>query len=229
MESKWLKDALFAGMTARAFKLGTVLTLGWFWSRVAGCSALYRGSSMETIDFGNILAVAKIDADVISPPSYVQHNSGTNYFYVIRRSNNCGDQERTLAAAVKVSIDANGDLAEPQPNNVCEIRPRQVDGNKIQLIWYYCPIEQQSVPAYFKVYYDAGTGQIDYENPIATIRYAGQRFYSYQSGSLEANKYQFCIRAEDAIGTEDGSLAQIKIQLDTTSPDMIDILSAETV
>ena len=229
METKWLKEALFAGMTANAFKLGTVSTLGWFWPRVAGCSVLYRGSSMESIDFANILTVADADAAEISPPSYVQYNNSTTYFYVVRRANNCGDQEHTLAAAVKVSIDANGDLAEPQPNNVFEIRARQMNGNKIELIWCYCPIEQESAPAYFKVYYDAGTGQIDYENPIATIRYAGQRFYSCQSGSLEANKYQFCIRAEDAIGTENGSLAQIKIQLDTTSPDAIDILSAETV
>ena len=229
METKWLKEALYAGMTANSFKLGTALTLGWFWPRVAGCSVLYRGISMERIDFANILTVADADAAEISPPSYVQYNNSTTYFYVIRRANNCGDQEHTLAAAVKVSIDANGDLAKPQPNNVFEIRARQVNGNKIQLIWYYCPIEQESAPAYFKVYYDAGTGQIDYENPIATIRYAGQRFYNYQSDSLEADKYQFCIRVEDAAGTESGSLAQVKIQLGTTSPDAIDILSAETV
>ncbi len=229
METKWLKEALFVGMTANAFKLGTVLTLGWFWARVAGCSLLYRGSSMEAIDFENILAVAEADAGTISPPSYVQHNSSTSYFYVIRRSNNCGAEERTLAAAVEVSIDANGDLAKPQPNNVCEIRARQVDGNKIQLIWYYCPIEQQSAPVYFKVYYDAGTGQIDYENPIATIRYAGQRFYSYQSGPLDTGKYLFTVRAEDTAGTENYSLARIKIQLDATSPDPIDVLSAEAI
>jgi len=28
METKWLKEALYTGMTANAFKLGTVLTLG---------------------------------------------------------------------------------------------------------------------------------------------------------------------------------------------------------
>ena len=229
METKWLKEALFAGMTANAFKLGTVLTLGWFWPRVAGCLVLYRGRSMERIDFANILTVADAEAAEISPPSYVQYDDSTTYFYVVRRANNCGDQEHTLSCAVKVSIDANGDLAEPQPNDVFEIRARQVNDNKIELIWCYCPIEQESAPAYFKVYYDAGTGQIDYENPIATIRYAGRRFYNYRSGSLEADKYQFCIRTEDAAGTENGSLAQIKIQLDTTSPEAINILSTETV
>lgn len=229
METKWLKEALFAGMTANAFKLGTVLTCGWFWPRVAGCSVLYRGSSMEQIDFANILAVAEQDACAISPPSYVPHDSSSTYFYVIRQANNCGCEEHTLAAAVKVSIDAGGDLAEPQPNNIFEARAKQVDGNKIQLVWYYCPLEQNSEPACFKLYYDAGTGQIDYENPITTISYQGRRFYSYQSDTLEASKYLFCIRAEDATGMESASLAPIRIQLDTVSPGAINILSAEII
>ena len=216
-------------MTANAFKLGTVLTCGWFWPRVGGCSVLYRGASMELIDFEDILTVAEADAGQISPPDYVTHASNSAYFYIVRRTNNCGCQERTLAAAVKVSIDANGELAQPQPSNIFEVKAEQVAGNKIQLVWYYCPIEQKSKPACFKVYYDSGMGQIDYESSIATIHYAGRMFYSYQSGTLDAGTYLFCIRTEDAAGTENRSLARIKIQLDTTSPNAIDILSAETV
>ena len=104
-----------------------------------------------------------------------------------------------------------------------------MDANKIQLVWYYCPVKQQSPSACFKVYYDAGTGQINYENPIATICYAGRRFYSYQSDTLGASKYLFCIRAEDAAGMESASLAPIRIQLDTVSPGAINILSAEII
>jgi len=229
METKWLKEALFAGMTANAFKLGTVLTLGWFWPRVAGCSVLYRGNSMTTIDFANILTVAEANACEISPPSYVQHNSNSTYFYVVRRANNHGCQEHTLAAAVKVSIDANGDLAQPQPNSIFAVRAEQGAGSKIQLAWFYCPIDQKSEPVCFKVYYDAGTGQIDYENPIAVIRYTGRTFYNYQSDTLDAGTYLFVIRAEDATGTENASLARTRIQLDTIIPDAADILSAETV
>ncbi len=229
METKWSKDALFAGMTANAFKLGTVLTCGWFWPRVGGCSVLYHGTSMELINFEDILTVAEADAEQISPPYYVTHVNSSTYFYVVRRVNNCGDQERTLAAAVKVAIDADGELAQPQPNNIFEARAKQVAGDKIQLVWYYCPIEQKSEPVCFKVYYDNRTGQIDYENPIATIYYAGRMFYSYQSGTLDAGTYLFCIRAEDAVGTECCSLAQIKIQLRTTSPDTVDILSVEAI
>ena len=229
METMWLREALFAGATANAFKLGTALTLGWFWVRVGGCSVLYRGPGMEQVDFANILVVAGQDACEISPPSYLPHNSSSTYFYVVRRVNNCGYQEHTLAAAVKVSIKSNGDLAEPQPSNIFDSKAKQVDGSKIQLVWYYCPLEQKSKPACFKVYYDGGTGQIDYEDPIATFSYKGRKFYSYQSGTLGTGRYLFAIRAEDADGIENSSLARLRIQLRTTSPNAIDILGAEAV
>jgi len=229
IESNWKREALFNGMTANAFKLGTTLSLGWFWVRVAGCSVLYRGSSMREIDFVNILAVSEQDAREISPPSYISHNSGSTYFYVVRRFNNCGYQECTLAASVKVSIESTGELAKPQPNKVFDSVAELVDGNKIKLVWYYCPLEQKSQPMCFNVYYDGRTGQIDYENPLVIISYKGRKFYSYQSGALEAGRYLFAIRTEDASGKENSSLARLRIQFDPTNPDAIDILSAEGV
>lgn len=229
METKWLKEALFAGQTSNAFKLGTVLTLGWFWSRIAGCLVLYRGGSMGTIDFANVLAVGSAHASQIQPPCYVQHDSGSTYFYVVRRVNSCGDQEHTLSAAVKVSIAADGELAPQQPNSIFGAVVQQSAGSKIQLIWFYCPLEQQVGPACFKVYYDGGAGQIDYENPIAVLDYAGRGFYSYQSEALDAGKYVFAIRAEDANGIERNPFSQETIQLDTSEPDAIDILAVEAV
>ncbi|KPL25034.1 MAG: hypothetical protein AMJ75_02110 [Phycisphaerae bacterium SM1_79] len=228
MEAEFF-DSLYEGDSPNGVRLGMGLTGGDFWPRITGCQVLYRGVSLDKIDFSNILAVTEVEASEIWPPSYVPHNSNSTYYYVVRRVNNCGCQEHTLAAAVKVSIDAGGNLAEPQPNNIFEARAKQVDANKVQLVWYYCPVKQQSPPACFKVYYDAGTGQINYENTIATICYAGLRFYSYQSDTLEASKYLFCIRAEDAAGAANASLAEMRIQLDTASPGAVNILSAETI
>jgi len=229
VERQWLAETLFGGMTANAFKLGTVLTGGWFWMRRSGCSALYRGPSMEQIDFANILAVAEQDAGSISPPDYIPHHNHSTYFYVVRRFNNCGYQERTLAAAVKVSIDTQGNLSKPQPNNIFAWRVEQVDGNKTELTWFYCPLEQKSRPARFKIYYDDGTGLIDYQNPIATINYQGRKFYTYQSDALPAGRYLFAVRAEDADSIENNSLAQLQIQLNITNPNVIEVLSVETL
>ena len=229
IESNWKRESLFNGMTANAFKLGTSLSLGWFWVRVASCSVLYRGSSIGEIDFANILAVAEQDACEISPPNYISHNSGSTYFYVVRRFNNCGYQECTLAASVKVSIESTGELAKGQPNKVLDSGAEFVDGNKIKLVWYYCPLEQKSQPMCFNVYYDGRTGQINYENPLAMIGYKGRKFYTCQCGALEAGRYLFAIRTENVSGIENSSLARLRIQFVPTNPDAIDILSAEGV
>jgi len=229
IERQWLTDALFNGITANAFKLGTVMSCGWFWMRPNGCTVLYRGTAMEKIDFTNILSVSEQNAESMSLPDYVPQNNSSTYFYVVRRLNNCGYQELTLYAAVKVAIDAEGNLAEPLPNHIFAWRAGQMDGNKVQLVWFYSPLEQKSKPECFKVYYDGGIGQIDYENPIATINYRGRKFYSYQGDVLAVGKYLFAIRAEDASGIQNSSSAQLSIQLNDTSPDAINILNVETI
>ena len=229
IQRDWLREALFNGMTSNAFKLGTTLSMGWFWVRTAGCSVLYRGLTMEQIDFSNVLTVAGQNACTISPPGYLAHSSNCTYFYLIRRFNSCGYQEHTLSAAVKVSIDEGGQLSKPQPNKVFSSRAEQVNGSQIRLVWFYCPLEQESRPASFNIYYDGRTGQIDYENPIATIACCGRKFYSYESAALEAGRYLFAIRAEDAGGMEDDSLAQFSVQLDAVNPGKIEILSAAAI
>jgi hypothetical protein len=225
----WLKEALFAGMTANAFKLGTTLSLGWFWMRVEGCSALYRGGSMSCIGFESILSVGNPDAGFISPPGCIPHDSSSTYFYVVRRFNRCGVREDTLAGAVKVAIDANADLAAPQPNGIFSSTAATAEGDKVRLTWFYSPLEQKSGPARFNIYCDNRTGEIDYESPIALISYKGRRFYSYKSGALTAGRYLFAIRAQDIDGAENGSLGLLRIQVSAASPDAIDIVSVEAV
>ena len=229
IELNWLRDALFNGMTANALKLGTALTLGRFWVRVAGCSALYRGASIEQIDFETILTVAEQNACDISPPGYLPHSSSSTYFYVVRRYNHCGYQDRTLAAVAKLSLDAEGKLDKPQPNKFYAARAEHVDAGKVRLTWFYCPLEQGSQPACFNIYCDSRTGQIDYENLLAEISYKGRKFYSYESDQLEPGRYLFAIRARNADGIENSSSARLAIELDGTGPDAIDILQAETV
>ena len=84
-------------------------------------------------------------------------------------------------------------------------------------------------PFHFNVYYDSRTGQIDYQNPLATIGYKGRKFYSFRSSTLEAGEYLFAIRAVDAAGLENSTLARLKIQLEPATIDAINILRAEAV
>ncbi len=164
---------------------------------------------------------------MISPPSYLSHNSNSTYFYVTRRFNNCGYQEKTLTAAAKVSIGADGELQDPQPNKIFTSRIEQAGDNGIRLIWFYCPLEQKSPPVRFNVYYDDRTKQIDYQTPLASVSYQGRKFYSYRSGALTAGRYLFAVKAEDANGKESSSWAQLSVQLNAASLDPARILSAD--
>ena len=228
MESKWQKDSLFVGFTPNAFKLGTVLTLGWFWPRITGCCLLYRGFSMESIDLDNVLTVSELDCQTIQPPSYLSHASSTIYFYVVRKANQCGDEEKTLAAAAKVVIDADGNLALVEPNDLFQITAEQSDSDKVNLLWRYFALNQNSKPDCFKIYSNNGNGQIDYQTPIAQVDYTGPVFYEYETTALQPGTYLFAVRAEDTDGTDDGSFAKVKIQLDTSTPDSISITTTET-
>jgi hypothetical protein len=227
IDRPWLREALFNCVSANAFKLGVALSGGWFWVRVSGCTTLYRGADMREVDFANILAVTEQDACEIQPPSYLLHSSNSTYFYVVRRFNNCGYMEYTLGAAVKVSIADDGELTNPQPNNIFCSKTEQIAGSKIHLVWFYCPLEQKSEPERFNIYCNGQTEQINYDNPVATISYQGRKYYNYETIALEAGRYLLAIRAEDANGVENNSLARSRIDMHTTAPDPITILSAE--
>jgi len=229
MEPVWLKETLFAGQTANGFKLGTLLGLGWFWARVGGCRIVYRGVSMEKITFDDILAVAAPNASEIALPSYLAHEPGQVYFYVVRCANRCGRIERTLSAAVKAPIKDDGELGEGRPNGVFGLAAVQQLGGKVGLVWHYCPIEQGSRPAELRVYFDEGTGEVDYQNPAAATPYKGRRFYRYQSEHLEQGRYLFAIRAADAGGGERESMRQVAVEVSGKSAEAIEIVGVSSV
>jgi hypothetical protein len=228
MDSKFF-DSIYEGDSANGAKLGMGLTGGDFWPRIGGCSILYRGGSIDSMDFSQILAVAEPQAEQISPPAYVTHSSRTEYFYLVRRANHCGDEEQTLSAAVKLVIDADGELAEPLPNCVFEVKTGQIAGGKVELLWYYNPLEQGSAPVRFNVYYNNGTGQVNYDSVLATINYAGRRFYSWQTAALSPGRYLFAVRAEDSAGLENDCRSVIDFEVDAASPEGVSILSAQVL
>lgn len=227
IDQDWLQGALFGGMTANAFMLGTVLTEGWFWTRRSGLSALYRGARIEEIDFKNPLAIANYDARQISPPVYVTHPPNSKCFYAVQRFNESGYRERSQRAVTEVLIDSEGNLVR-QPNPICEASI-MVYKMKIQLIWFYSAADQKTQPVAFRIYYDAGTGTMDYQSPIGSVPYGGQRWYSFLSPELLPGRYLFGIRAENADGGQDASLKTCGVELTIEVPDAPEIRYAKRI
>jgi hypothetical protein len=229
IDRQWLRDVLLNATTSNAFMLGTVMTGGWFWIRRSGCTALFRGPSMSQIDLANVLKVDDARATEISVPSYVRHQPGQRYYYVARRFNGCGYLERTLHSAVSLSFDEQGQLVPSEPNGVFGAGVECVDDGTVRLSWSYCPLEQNSQPSMFNIYWDNRSGQIDYGSPWTTIEYQGRGAYSYQSGALEKGRYLFEIRVADQHGIEGDSSPQLWIELDLAAPPDAPVLCAESI
>ena len=229
MDKKFYKEALFGGMTSNSFKLGTVLTLGWFWVRVRGCMMLYRGNDFYAIDFTNILTVFEADAKQINVPGYLERKADSSYLYVLRRANCCGEEEKGLRGLVSVRFDSEGGLEWPRPNSVFGLTARQVAADKTELGWFYCPLGQGIVPVCFKVYSDGGSGQIVFENEIGFVGCEGRGFYSFTVEQLNEGANLFAVRAEDEAGIGDGLLSSVCFDLDCASLQKAQIVSVEVL
>jgi hypothetical protein len=228
METKFLKDALFGGMTSNAFKLGTVLSLGWFWVRVHGCTILYRGGRMRDINFEQIPAADEISASQISPPTYLSHGSDSTWFYIVRRANGNGDEEKTLRAAVKVATDSDGDLVGAAPNALFAVA-FNLRGDRLEMVWRYSEICQGQRPVCFRIYSDGGTGQVDYEIIVGAVNYHGRRFYFWMSEPLGQGRYLFSIKAAGSDGGESYSKMFLSMQIGASVLNVPQILKAEVV
>jgi hypothetical protein len=223
MDTKFF-DSLFGGDSANGTKLCMGLTEGDFWARPAGVQLLYQGQD-DDIDFDRITAVSEIDKDVL------EISCGqplTQWLYVVRRVNCSGYEEKTLGAAVRVEFDSLGNLIERSCNKVFIIAAKQVDSDRILLKWFYQPIHQTKKISKFKIYYDNGTGTIDYQNPIGSVNYIGRKFYQFITSGLSDDNYKFCIRAAAEGNCDDGFTGQIKIGLNKQSPDGVSILICQT-
>lgn len=181
---------------------------------------------MDEVDFDNILTVAGAGIDEIAMPGYLSHEAGETYFYVVRCANRCGDIERTLRAAAKVTIGDDGKLGKARPNEVVGLKAEQGQEGEIEITWTYNPMEQDSVPVEMRIYGDNGTGEIDYQNPIAVVKYKGRRFYRHRIERPADGRYRFAVRTADANGNECESKQDVTVEISRTNLEAIQIIGA---
>jgi len=221
--------SLFEGDCAGGVKLGMGLTGGDFWPRINGCCLLYRGQDSCRVDFGRILKAAELGEEAIEVPCWVEHNSDTIYYYVLRNVNRCGKEEKTFCGAVKVVLDEDKQIDKGRPNRVLDITARQIEGSCVELLWRYSPLCQESAPRTFNVYSDFGSGQLDFDNPAGTIDYSGRGHYRWVSAELEQGRYLFAIKLEDEKGQSGRSDKQIAVELSGAETCSVEILSADVL
>ena len=225
MEAKWLKGALFAGMTANAFKLGTVLTLGWFWERLSGCHTVYRGQD-GNIDYETIQAVMALGASQVSMPNQALP-ADTRWHYIRRQVSGCG-LESDDSPVCEVVIDSSGDMISDTPNPPLDLTIEQLSGGKLKLRWRYTRLAEEIAPTGFNIYMDSGSG-FNFDTPTATVPYGlgGMGEFEWISGALTHGLlYRFCIRSYRTGGGETRNTDFVAALADSVGPDAITGLRA---
>lgn len=225
MEAKWQLDNLLNGMTANAFKLGTVLFQGWFWARPSGCMTIYRGQDGD-VDFDSIQAVMDIDDEQIDIGNqFLPANS--IWHYVRCQVSGCGLEGEGSPPCI-VRINANGDMYGNMPNVPLPLEARQIAGGKIELKWRYSTINQEVMPTGFNIYMNSGSG-FDYTTSIDTVDYdmgrAGE--FTWLSDVLTNGQlYRFIVRSDNATEDETTNTASVAVTADSAGPPAITGITA---
>lgn len=227
-ETPWLREALFNGATHSAFKLGTVLTQGWFWTRRNGCTAAHRGATVNQVDLSRVLYVAEPETKEMPLPAYLSHAAGSTHCYLLQRFDSCGHSEKTMAAVAVVHITLNGELAQAQPNAVIGPKSEQTSTTGVQLVWFYCPLDQKIAPAHFDLYQSDLAGEIDLKNPTEIVRYEGRRFYCWRGTGLASEQQMFVLQAVSRAGTEGMSRVKAIHRIAVSPPEPAAILVAKS-
>ena len=225
METRFLKEALFGGMTSNAFKLGTVLSLGWFWMRISGCHTVYRGQD-GNIDYATICAVMELaDSQVTIPNQDLPAN--TIWHYLRRQVSDCGLESDDSPLCVVV-IDSNGDTIGDTPNPPHNLTIEKLAGAKLKLRWRYTRISEEIVPTGFHIYMDSGSG-FDFGSPDAAVSFNRGRNgeFEWTSGSLNNGQtYKFVVRSYRTDEGESQNTNYAWAVADSQGPDAITNLQA---
>lgn len=225
MEFRFLRQALFAGRSATAVRLGTILTLGRLWARTERCHTVYRGQDGE-LDYTDVQAVMESAASEASlagqdlPP-------GTMWHFVRRQVSHCG-LESADSPVTRVSIDSAGDMIPATPNEPLSLQAEQVAGGRIKLRWRYVTAGQEISPTGFRVYADSGSG-FDFDSPDATVAYGlgGNGQFEWLSGALsDGQLYKFCVRSYATAGGETINSNYVSAVADSGGPDAATGLAA---
>ncbi len=214
-----MKESLFAGMTANAIKLGTVLSLGWFWMRPDGCHNIYRGQDGE-IDYDNVQAVMSLEDEQVSIPGQ-NLPANTIWHYLRRQVSGCGLESDDSPVCI-IQIDANGDMLDNAPNPPLDLLIEKVAGGKLKLKWRYSPLDQAVAPSGFNIYMDDGSG-FDFTDPLDTVGAGGGagEFTWTSTALVDGQLYKFCVRSYATNAGESQNTKFVAARADSQGPEPV--------
>ena len=229
MDSNFYKAALYGGMSGAAFKLATVLGMGWFWFRPRGCCVLYAVDNPAKPESARLLAVADPDAENVTVPGFIEHNPAERCHYLVSRINGAGCREHTSNGLVRIDIGADGLPVPAGPSGMAVITIEPAGADSVLLSWFYIPMRSAQMPEHFDIFWDGGSGVMDYSSPIGQVGYTGRKVYRYKAAAGSNLKCRFDVRAVAGTGQHDPARLQAGFHRAQRLPECATIIQATTV
>ncbi len=206
-----------------AWHQGLALTGGRFWVRLRGGHDLRRivgpaadwtaSRSDAMVGCSGALAkragvlVGRADgpAETVTTFPWVCHAADTEYRYALSVVGAGGVMDFADAPQARAAFDADGALVAPAPNRVGDLVVRPLSGGRFELRWTYDETDEETPPAQFRIYSDAGSpGTIDYDIPVGTVPYRFRRgFFAWTSPPFaDGTRLTWSLRAASSTGPE---------------------------
>lgn len=204
--SKWLShyDPLNRGFTPAGIANAVCATNGFFFPRMKGGHHLRRKIGAAPGASDPIVGSAGHDATTIRTFPWITHEPSTEYTYRLSPIGGGGVENLTDSTTTLVAFDSSGRLLGPRPNPPADLRLTPLSAGRFCLQWTYNSDNEQTAPAEFRLYHDAGTGTIDFTNAAARIPYRPGRFhYEYISPAFpHGQRIRWAVRAASPTGAE---------------------------
>jgi len=132
------------------------------------------------------------------------------YIFSVRAVDADGNEDSNISQLLAFSVEDGALVARPAEPRL--VKARAIENGRIELEWLYDPRYEaygpgaapgaQGAAAEARIYWDAGTGQIDFSEPHATVPMGHPTEatrYTYQSAPLtDGQTYRFVVRVATA-------------------------------
>ncbi len=150
--------------------------------------------------------------------------------YLVRAVDTTGQEESNITQLVTITYykDSNNDPVVVKPADPVYITATALAGGKAEIKWAYDPANEIGgigVAEESRIYYDNGTGTVDYSSPLATVAMdnpTNDVKYNYTTGVLPEDTYKFVVRVATKAhpnGIETDNTGYAEVTTDATPPD----------
>jgi len=210
--AKWLLhyDPIHRGWTPAGIANGVCATCGFSFPRIRGGYNLRRSGGGVPGASEPMAGAAGCDAVSIRTFPWVAHAPSTSYTYRLFAIGGGGVESLDQEASALAAFDAAGEWLGADPNPPADLRVASLAGGRFLVSWTHSRAGEQAEPGEFRLYHDGGTGQIDFESPVAVVLCRQGRFHhEYVSTPfVHGARVRWAVRTVSAEGVEERNLQQ---------------------